>query len=660
MGTPYRLLLLIIVVVLGSYGWGDAVIRRLWRDEPAPEDLTVALRITVGLALFMALGGFAVALGVARFGELLGWQLVGIAIAALTAATRLRRGRPRWQLRGAWQFGSLAVLGGFVAYLAFGVAATGPSNVYDDDPGYLYLAQRLLSTGGLIDPFNMRRITSYGSAELFQAMTLRVGGNSWGLLVEWFLFPLLLLALVVGRARRPFAPVALAVLGLGLVLVRPVGVWSNVAPTFSGTVLTVATLQLLAPVRRDEVPWGRYALCGLLLAASLSLRLEFCLVAGLVVVLVALTRLKWRDALACIALAAGVFLVGIAGWAVALQRSSGTLLYPFIAGNWNTAFPWNNAAVHTARQYLDRFAHQLTVNGLGWMLAGSLAILAALLVYRRFAVGARKRDSALAVLGFAVVGCVVELAVETTSLTGANAADIGRYSIPSALACLLYAMDVAWRSLTPERGVPAPNGAVPGPSVAAVFARVGLGVLALAGFALALEVTPAGYASRLSAQASEAAGVLGGTHPIVERWAGVRPQYQRLNRLVPRGSYVLAAVDTPAFLDFSRYRFATLDIAGATSPPPHLPIFGSAPAAIAYLRHLGIDGIVASSTRTGGLYSERPWSADLHSGIYDYQVLGRYFVAWANLLDAFEHDPQVTVTRVHTLIYLSFAPTSKR
>ena len=46
----------------------------------------------------------------------------------------------------------------------------------DDAPGYTSLAQRLLATGGMIDPFNSRRLQNYGGAELLQSLVLKVAG----------------------------------------------------------------------------------------------------------------------------------------------------------------------------------------------------------------------------------------------------------------------------------------------------------------------------------------------------------------------------------------------------------------------------------------------------------------------------------------------------
>ena len=195
----------------------------------------------------LAFGGVAVAANVAYFNVLVAWLVLGAVVAIAYRARRLRQWRPTVLVRTHSVLVALST--GIVVLAAFGSAMTGPFNANDDDAAYLYLAQRMLSTGGLIDPFNMRRINSYGGAELFQELALRTG-NAAGLGIEWFFFTHLTVALVVGSTRRRFAPLLIVIVGLGLVIGDPVGTWANVAPTFSGAALSLALLRILILARR--------------------------------------------------------------------------------------------------------------------------------------------------------------------------------------------------------------------------------------------------------------------------------------------------------------------------------------------------------------------------------------------------------------------------
>ena len=168
------------------------------------------------------------------------------------------------------------------------------------------------------------------------------------------------------------------VVGLGVVLVRPVGLWVNVAPTFSGAALTLALMQLMRGARRGRAEWRRFALGGLLLAAILSLRFEFFVAAALVLVATPLVIVRGRAGLQGLLGALGAFVVLIAGWAVALARSSGTPLFPLLPGDWTSANQWRDPAVHTLGGYLHRLV--LGAEQDRWALAVGGTLTLALLV----------------------------------------------------------------------------------------------------------------------------------------------------------------------------------------------------------------------------------------------------------------------------------------
>ncbi len=132
--------------------------------------------------------------------------------------------------------------------------------------------------------------------------------------------------------------------------------------------------------------------------------------------------------------------------------------------------------------------------------------------------------------------------------------------------------------------------------------------------------------------------VLRGHIGFPDRYLGVHAEYAHLNAAVPRGAKVLAAVDYPSLLSFSRYRFATLDLAGSASPPPHMPYFAGAEAKVDYLRRLGYDYIVADAVTERGLYQLKPWLDDLRSPRYNYRAWAPYFIDWMSSVTTLEHD----------------------
>jgi len=646
--APLRFLAVMALVVGASYGWGSTLLTLARRRTAAgSEEFGVAMRVALGLAAFLAVGGYAVAAGVGGLAFLLGWQIAGCAL----LLWRLLR------IHGP-MYSPLATLGGVAAFgatafCAFGVALSGPFNANDDGPAYLYLAQRLLSTGGLIDPFNTRRVNSYGGAELFQALVLRISGNSAGLGVEWFLFALLLVALVVEGVRRRWLALAVLVVAAGIVLVRPVGIWVNVAPTFSGAALTLALMRMVRGARHGVGERWRFALAGLLLAALLSLRFEFLLAPALVVVVVPLAVVRGRAGRAALLAAAVASVAGIGGWAIALARSSGTALFPLLAGNWTSADQWRDPAVHSLSGYLHRFALGARQDHWDVALLGALLLVALLgEVVRRLALGGEERArlavGAVVVLA-AVLGCALALASESVELSGALPTDLGRYSAPSTLAVLCFALLLALEVAGAQRPATASRAA----------SRLGVGAAllgALGLFVAFLGVPLSFYGPAALAAVERGSDLLSGREVLLDHYANERREYAALDRAIPAHAYVLAAVDEPALLDFSRSSFTTLDVVGGSSPAPHLPLAEGAKAVVSYLRALGIDGIAASSPSRAGFYNLPAAIENVDSGIYNYRVSARAVVAWAKVLATIRAEDRGHRVRAGTLYYLPLAP----
>ncbi len=153
--------------------------------------------------------------------------------------------------------------------------------------------------------------------------------------------------------------------------------------------------------------------------------------------------------------------------------------------------------------------------------------------------------------------------------------------------------------------------------------------------------------------------VLRGTIGFPDRYRRVRAQYVHLDAAVPVGARVLAAVDYPSLLSFSRYDFATLDLAGSASPGPHMPYFEGAAAKVSYLRHLGYDYIVADAKTEPGLYQLKPWLNDLRSPRYNYRAWAPFFIDWMGSVTSLEHDTRYAVRYFGSLALIPIAhPTS--
>jgi hypothetical protein len=259
----------------------------------------------------------------------------------------------------------------------------------------------------------------------------------------------------------------------------------------------------------------------------------------------------------------------------------------------------------------------------------------------------------------------VQLFFYTVVFSGFGANEIDRFEAPSTLACGLLLLDALWSQRgadergADERGADAPgrggarSGAWSPRLDAALFRRVlprlGAVAVALGSAVLVFDVAPAQAWSNASADTRLAMHVLGGQRGFTDRFRAVRAQYGALNAAIPAGARVLAAVDEPSLLSFSRFSFATLDLAGSASPPPHMPFFAGAAADIRYLRALGFDYIAADSPTQRGLYNLASWQVDLYLPNFNYRAWAPYFIDWSNTVTALERDPAFAVRHFGTL-----------
>ena len=655
--SPFLLIGLLALLYAGAWGLGRLTVLALERSgwAEAPEVLGPALQLVLGMAVVIALGGVLVAADLAYPAVLLALQVVGAlalvppARAALSARRPL--GLPGW-VRGV----ALGAAGAFVALLALGQAVGYQLyNPLDDDAAYVYLARRLVATGGLVDPFNFRRITSYGAGTLYQSLFLQVSGNASLRAFELVFAMGVLVVVTVGTLRRRWLVPGILVLGTGLAVGGGIGPIDNLSPLFSVAALSVATYVVLrrVPARGGAGPPQLYLVLGLLMAAILALRFYFLIsvVGAVVFVLVALQG--WRS-VRSMALIAAAAVVATLGWAVALLRSSGTPVFPVIFGNYNTDWPSSSdPTVHGLHNHLELFLKDFTGFGVGWP---ALVAVGVALVYL---VGRGPDPVRMVVVLGAGLGCLVQIAVVSVSFSALTSVDLGRVIAASTLAAALAALEALWPLREP------PGAATPGPvpvAPARGWARVGAvlgsapgrGVLCAAVVAVALNVTPlAGYSTAVRSYAADGARVLAGTIPLRDRYVAWEPQYDTLNRLVPPGAKVLAAVDLPSLLDPTRYDVATVDFPGATSPPPHLPFFRGTAPVVAYLRHLGYRYVVAESPSVPGLYYYRFLLRNLASPATFSRAMAAYGIDWQGIVTNLETSGRYPVRRAGSLALIT-------
>jgi hypothetical protein len=267
----------------------------------------------------------------------------------------------------------------------------------------------------------------------------------------------------------------------------------------------------------------------------------------------------------------------------------------------------------------------------------------------------KKESVQMLVLFGAGIGCLAQLAVLTYAFSGSDATDIARFEGPSTLACGLLAIDVFWLRRREPSTVGTPRLALRRRDRSTfVVSREKVRQVAPSAAMTAMVVWMAAltFGNNVSSFFNETRASIHAGYEIVyrsqgfnDRYARVRVEYRRLNAMVPTGAKVLAAVTYPGLLEFSRYQFATLDLAGGASPPPHMPFFSGAEAKVAYLRHLGYGYIVAESAGSLdlGLYRERSWIKDLRVGVYAYRAWAPYFLDWQDTINDLEQSKPFSV-----------------
>ena len=649
--------------MLGSWGWGAALVTAAVRTRVASRQqarLEVPLQILLGVALFLAVGGVLVAADTGRFDVLVAWHVLGVVLLLGHGRRQVANLGARLRSLTAWQAAGAALgvaLGALLVLVSLGIAIGVPYyNRNDDDAGYIYLARRLLDTGGLIDPFSTRRLTAYGGSTLYQSLFLNVSGNSAVRGFEWTFAALLLALVAVRTLQRRWWALGAFVVGAGVLVGAGSGPLQNLSPVFSAAALSLGAYQLLCRLRSATDDDDRFvaACVGLLLGGVLALRFYFLVPVALAAVAVILVagRRPWRTLAWC----AGTAVASSVGWALAMDRSSGSPLFPLVSGNDNPGFPVGpnplRAGVHT---YLSRLWAAVEGYHVGLVAAAAVVVGAALL-------GARRRRPVTAVVLVAAgLGCLAQLALYSVALSGFAPLEIDRFAAPSSLACGLLVIDALWPRRAPDapslraelRRLLAPGAPVP-------WTRLAPGAVAgaalVASVLLVFDVPPGRAGSSVVSDTRRAVHVLAGTTGFADRYAALRGEYRELNAAIPAGAKVLAAVDQPSLLDVSKFSFATLDVAGSVSPPPHMPFFTGTEAKLRYLRAQGFGYIAVSASSDLGLYQVVTWQHDLRSANYNYRAWAPYFIDWSAFVTALERHRASTVNAVGSLAVIDIAP----
>ena len=588
------------MVVLASWvGWGSAACR--WAGMAASrktQRANWALRAAVGMAIEVVIGGVLMALHAAGPEELGIVILVGAAVAVYGVLRHWRELAARGKNldRMGWIATAVFLLAATLVYLS-SINTPGKLNATDDMTAYQVFVQRLLQTGTILEPFNARRLTAYGGQQILQAPLVVVGDTYSANIIDMGLASILLLGLGTWLVRghtpaRRWAQIAV----IGLVVLAPVPRINTQAQA------SMAALLLAMFVLMEWQPRGvrTAVLVGVVAGAVCSLRMNVIPVAGLVLVLGYGLERRWKE----LGVALGVTAAALAGFAWALYESSGSLMFPLMAGTFRKEFELTvmEKTMGDRWQVLGNFFTRAVVVG--------MVVPAVLMLCRRM-------RSAAALYVAAVIGT----ALVVWMMPKVELADGIRFTY-----CFLLPAAVAVLALRLARGRMALRWAGAAGIVAAIllpgWRQVGGQLWERAHAAWVGPGFQNGYPIPLSVEA-----------------------YQQAQRAVPAGAKFFAATGAPLVFDYRRNVIYNADCPGMASLPPGLPIFEGPEAMKRYLLGIGVQYIVAADfDRDVALYARKRWESDVKEPPgTDPRYVGKYpaMLAFMGNIDALAKSEEV-------------------
>jgi hypothetical protein len=337
-------------------GWGLHQFLRLNRRLRSEWSILAAS----GMSVILACGGIANALHVTSAGLLNLFTAGGMILSCGPLIRRSRiqtvsaRGDRLWIL-------PLIIVGAILFLFAIIAPHLNPG---DDQLAYLVFPKQMLQTGTLLAPFNLRRMGTYGGQQLLQAQILAAAQAlagpkaasffaAHGNLLDSGISPIigagLLWRLVHPRSSLQRAFATLLVLAFLVMPVERVNTHAQV----TGTVLFLALFVVLATRKQSHHSLARLSiLAGTIAAAFATLRMNFVPAAGLALILSSipfqdLRSLRHGRGWITFTLPLVVMALLLIPWAIVLQQSSGTPLYPLLKGFQHGAFLDAPITAHT-------------------------------------------------------------------------------------------------------------------------------------------------------------------------------------------------------------------------------------------------------------------------------------------------------------------------
>ena len=643
-----------LLILVSFWGYGELLRRRINRPEFA--DIGWGLTCAWGMSVVLALGGVLMAFRLAKAPTLTAVVLLGNAAAVFylvgkiaTKSTKGNSANPksassfRFQL-SAFSFSVFLLFA--LALLAFASSIAWPLQVdpNDDVVCYLFYPQKILQTGTLIEPFNVRRMGTYGGQAVLQALVMIVGGEKNGHVPDRGFGMLMLFGMLLHLSRGIPKSLGLlrflAVGSLFLVSVPRINTGSSLTGATMILALLLTLSRLPSPIRAG---WASYIAPAFLVAGAGTLRMTYLLCVAGIVTLEPIIR-HWTspgnfasgkergrparmdknggqdtlapigtalmNAFACVwPIAIGSFVLLIP-WMCVLWQSNGTPMYPPFPGTMNPEFTMLG---NKAGPLFD------AAHGLALLLTPEVLVLLFCFGLASFA---QNRP-----LAYAAVALTVFASWFTAYKFGVTMLSEGyRYTFPMLMPVALWLLV---SSLEREDGEGNPH----------IFKCL-LPATLLLGLLLSLNLPNAGR--ELGIQAESLPQQLVSRDPLVN--PALTKAARELQNYTPAGSKIFVAVDTPYAFDFARNEIFTADMPGGSSIGKW-PL-GEGPKVFEkYLADQGFKYIIASDFDNAMLlYTRKLWKEQQRPEWFFKEVNGKYFLDFMDSVDAIAKSGRVVAT----------------
>ena len=626
--------LLTFFLLLGSYSWGRVTVRSFKLDLVS---FPSYLNLPIGFSVFLVFAGYLLFINQVIAWVCLLWFFVGV---LLDMYLSYKDQSIKRLFSKSFVISNLmnTALIGLCTLFGLGITATRTFQLMDDYPTYLFFAQKIAATGGLIEPFNGSRLSSYGAVSVGQALYLKLTGVQSVFAFDALLGSLALVVLIIGVCKKynisPLWKWVICVLAL-------VGTSStynfNLSPWFWIIYLTVAGFFVLQQLLSSSANSDRIkltALTAIVLSSLIDMRIDnaVCTVLAGVFITVIIDKRSFKY----LTIFIGGIVISCSGWALAMYESSRSFLYPPMVG-----YGANGISGGTVTQSLSK---SLSILISSIMYRNELVLLLIILgIYCYLLRRGKLKENAFKVLPIFMGGISLQLLVMVGVLKGFDPWMISRYFSSSVIA-----LSICTGLLLLLREEPNSSNYSIQMSIKSFFNKLRAPLLTVSNNSHQVVVSILFAVSFMSFQEPLGAAIV--TKPMLSTnfkstWENLQHSFMSgltsthqskpdplsqfeanfsvINKSIPQGSRVLAAIETPGLLELKRFTPYSLGSPGNSSPFPGMPYDKGPRAAMSYLRSIGISYLVISSPGIGyGYYCPATYASSLKSKYRNYSFQG--------------------------------------